>query len=153
MIGTSAIVYRNLYLNNTHANGAVLGAAITAVDVTGDIHIQSGLFDNGSFAIAGNAGRSFIVDNGATFQMPGSTFPTVFGTFTFGATSITKYLQATAKTVSAQTYGHLYVQPAGNVYHSMTAATVTVQGDLVVGNGVNTKEINDTKKPSPCSYL
>ena len=59
--------------------------------------------DNGGFAIAGNAGKTFQVANGALFQVGGTTsaFPTVF-TGSLGATSTVNYSGTAAQTVAAQ---------------------------------------------------
>ena len=138
-----AINYGNLYTNNTSSGGATLGAAVTATNVTGDLRVQSGTLKNGGFAMAGNAGKNFQVANGAFFEMSGTAvFPTGFGTYTFGPTSTTRYLQTNAQNVSTQTYGHLEVKPAANsITHSFAGGITTVAGNLTVGNGTNTAAI------------
>ncbi len=142
LIGASAIVYRNLYFNNSNAGGATLGAAVSAANVTGSLRVQSGILNNGGFNVVGGAGETFQVDNGATFSMTGgaaTVFPTGYTTFTFGPTSTVRYLQTGTQTISAQTYGHLEVSPAADgVTHTFAAGTTTVAGDLTAGNGVNT---------------
>ncbi len=131
--------YHNLYLNNTSASGATLGAAVTAANVTGHLRVQSGTFKNGGFGIVGNAGRTFEVSNGATFEMSGtSTFPTTFDTFTFGPTSRVRYLQtSTPLTLTTQTYGHLDLMPAGTATQNFPAGEITIEGDLSIGDGTN----------------
>ncbi|MFH1320318.1 MAG: T9SS type A sorting domain-containing protein [Bacteroidota bacterium] len=134
----SAITYNNLVLNNTSASGVTLGEAVTALNVTGDIRVQSGRFINGGFAIAGNG--TFEVVNGATFEMTGtSVFPTGFGTYTFGATSTTEYHQTDAQTISVQNYGNLEVAPETNgITHTFAAGNPSVAGNFIAGNGTNT---------------
>ena len=154
----SSIIYRNLYLNNTNAAGATLGAAVTAANVTGDIITQTGTFLNGGFAIAGNAARKFQVDNGASFKMTGTAvFPTIFGTFTFGATSNTYFLQTNAQivqgtiVVTSPGYGNLYCQPGASVTQTLCAAasqTILIQSDLIIGDGVIAGTLtHDTRDP------
>ncbi len=139
LINVSSIAYNNLHANNTNAGGATLSAAITATNVTGNVRVQSGILNNGGFAIAGNAAKTFEVASGATFRMTAAAFPTVFGTFTFGPTSTVRYLQANAQTISTQTYGHLEVSPSANtITHTFAAGTTTVAGNLTAGNGTNT---------------
>ncbi len=101
--------YSNLHINTTGGVGATLSAAITAANVTANLRVQSGTLNNGGFAIAGNAGATFEVANGAFFQLAGvsSAFPTAFGTNTLGATSTVDYRGSGAQTISAQNYGNL----------------------------------------------
>ena len=148
-----AVTYCNLHLNNTNAAGATIITNITTTNVTGNLRVQSGLFNNGGFAIAGNGTRTFSVDNGATFQMNGTAvFPTGFGTFTFGVTSITEYWQTNAQTVvavSSPGYGRLYCQPSANgITQTMPATTVNVQDNLVIGNSTNTGTLAGTATTS-----
>jgi fibronectin-binding autotransporter adhesin len=141
----SAGAYNNLHLNNTSASGATLGAAITAVNVTGNLRVQSGIFSNGGLAIAGSAGDTLQVANGATFKVAGTTsaFPTGFGTITLGATSTVEYSGTLAQTVSAQNYGNLTISAArgANNVTLVSSGTISVAGVLSatatfnVGNG------------------
>lgn len=140
-VGVSQVIYSNLYTNNTSTpNGAIPSAAIATTNVTTSLHVESGIFSNNNLAIAGGAGDTFQVDNGAIFRMTGTAvFPTGFATYTFQPTSTVRYLQTSAQTVSARTYGHLEVMPsANNVTHTFQAGTTTVEGNLTVGNGTNT---------------
>src|SRR5262249_30647744 len=86
--------YYNLTMNNTGATGATLSGAITALNVAGDLSVQTGSFNNGGNAITLAVNKSFSVSSGATFNLGGtSTMVTVTGTGTktFGATSTTNY--------------------------------------------------------------
>ncbi len=130
--------YYNLYLNNTSANGVTLNTAISATNVTGDLRVQSGTFNNGGNAIAGAAGKMFEVAAGANFAMTGtSAFPS-FSTYSFASTSRVRYLQTTPTlSISTQTFGHLDLMPAANATQNFLAGTLNVQGDLSIGNGTN----------------
>lgn len=126
------IAYSNLHLNNTNTNGATLSAAITGTNVTGDLKVQSGTFNNGAFPIALSVNDSFIVSNGATFVLGGTTtMVTVSGTGakTFGATSTTNY-NGGIQTVTAETYGNLGLR--GGDVKIMPVSTTTVARNLTI---------------------
>jgi fibronectin-binding autotransporter adhesin len=126
--------YNNLHINNTSASGATLSNVITAANVTGNLRVQSGTFNNGGFAIAGNAAKIFEVVNGATFKVAGTTsaFPTGFGTVTLGATSTVDYGGTGAQTVVAQNYGNLTISAArgANNVTLASSGTIGVAGTL-----------------------
>lgn len=104
----SAGAYNNLTFNNTSAGGAVLSAAITTANVTGNLSVQTGTLCNGTFAIVGNAAKIFSVSDGATFRLTGaSAMPTGFGTTTLGVTSTCDFNGALAQTIAAHNYGNL----------------------------------------------
>ncbi|HXC05064.1 MAG TPA: hypothetical protein VNZ86_09965, partial [Bacteroidia bacterium] len=141
-----AVTYANLYLNNTFTTGVTQGAAITAANVTGNLSVQTGIFNNGGFAIAGVAAKIFTVANGSTFNMTGAAvFPTGFGTFTFGATSNTYYKQGASVAVYAVAspgYGNLYLTPSGAFTLSFGASSYFVQGMMTIGDGTNTTTVH-----------
>lgn len=60
-LNVSQFNYANVTLNNTSASGVALGAAVTATNITGDLRLQSGIFNNGGFAIALATDKSFRV--------------------------------------------------------------------------------------------
>lgn len=144
--GTAA-AYANIQILNTNAAGAYPAGAITATNVTGNITVgddssTAAIMKNGSVNIAGNAGKAFIVKNAATFQMDGTTqvFPTVFGTFTFGASSTTIYNQTSAQNiynVASPGYGNLTFTPVGTPTYTGQSGTLYIQGNLTVGTGAN----------------
>ncbi|MFN8249604.1 MAG: endonuclease [Ferruginibacter sp.] len=104
----SAVSYCNLTLNNTSASGVTPAAAITATKVTGNLSVQSGIFNNGGFGIAGNTGKQFSVSNGAVFRLTGnSSMPTGFGLVLLGATSTVDFAGTQSQTIGAFNYGHL----------------------------------------------
>jgi hypothetical protein len=130
-------IYYNLNINNT--SGATLEAAITATNVTRDLSVQSGILNNGGFAITLANNRNFSVSNGATFNLSGtSTMVTVSGTGTktFGATSTVDY-NGTNQTVTAQAYGNLILSGSGT--KTMPAGPTTVAGNFTLsGSAVAT---------------
>ncbi|MBY0434866.1 MAG: T9SS type A sorting domain-containing protein [Cyclobacteriaceae bacterium] len=135
--------YSNLLFNNTNASGATItGASISATNATGNFRIQTGtVFTDNNINIVGNAARTFQIDPGATFQMNGnpSTFPTGYGTFNLGTTApfgTVVYNQPTNNTIASQSFGNLTVQVNAAVF--TLPATLTVAGNLVVGNGSST---------------
>jgi hypothetical protein len=137
-IGLSAITYNNLTINNTHASGATISAAISATNVTGNLSVASGTFNNGGLAIVGNVGKTFSVSNGASFLVSGttSTFPSGFGTNTLGATSTVNYTGSGDQTifdVASPGYGHLILSTGG----TKTVATngLDVQGNVTISAG------------------
>lgn len=131
----SAGSYNNLATHNSA--GATLGAIVTTGNVSANVSVVTGTFKNGGFAITGNS-STFSVSNGATFSMSASSsFPTGFTAYTFGATSTVQYLQTSALTITAATYGNLDLKGAGTVTMTFPAATITVAGNISVGDGTN----------------
>ena len=171
-IGVSSVIYNNLTTNNTNASGATLSAAITTGNVTGNLTVNTGTLNNGGFLIVGNAGKTFTVANGATFNLSGtSAFPTGFGTVTLGATSTTNYNGTGAQTVAAQTYGHLTISGARTTNTvTLVSGTITVKGNwtnnatftsgsiVVTGNtasftGTGTQTIGGTATTTPFNLV
>lgn len=128
-------VYYNLNLNNPVT--AKLGSFVNATRVLGTINVESGIFSNGGFAIAGNAGKNFTVADGATLQLEGSsTFPTVF-TADLGATSIVEYNGSSNQTVAAVPspgYGYLNLSNSGI---KTAAGGLDIRGDLFLNSETN----------------
>lgn len=144
--GPGSIQYNNLWTSNTSPGGATLGGNITTTLVTGDLRVMAGLLITNGYNITGNAGKTFFVNDGATFRMTlGSLPPSGFSTYTFMPTSITQYCQNINIDITpypAPGYGYLYVQPQAAVSHRfMNTGTTYVQSDLILGNGVNTPTI------------
>ncbi|MGH3053633.1 MAG: beta strand repeat-containing protein, partial [Gaiellaceae bacterium] len=124
----SAITYANLYLNNTNASGATLGAAITTSNVVTNLRVQSGTLSNGGFAVDGGAADVFEVVNGATYKMTTTTgMVTGFGTKTLGASSTCDYA-GTTQTVSNESYGNLSL--SGSNTKTMPGTSMTVAGNF-----------------------
>jgi hypothetical protein len=111
----------NLTFNCTGV--ASLTNAITAVNVTGNVSVQSGSFSNAGFPIAGNSGATFSVSNGALFDVAKSTsMPTGFGTMTLGASSTVDFIGPNSQTVDAYNYGNLTISGT-RINLSVTLAT------------------------------
>jgi len=140
----SNIFYHHLHLNNSNAAGATLSAVVSATNVTGNIRVQTGIFNNGGFAIVGGAGNTFEIANGARFNLTGTSgMPSAFSTYTLGATSTTSF-QGGNQTVAAVsvttavpiTYGHVIAQ--GGSTKTAGAATppvaLNIAGDLSIEN-------------------
>ncbi len=145
--------YGNLTISGSGTK--TLSAAVSATNVTGNINVTSGTLSNGGFAIVGNAARTFSVSNGATFLLAGTTsaYPTVFGTFTFGATSTVEYGGTGAQTIAAANYGNLTSSGSGTrtMANSGTigiagtftkgANTYTVTGSTIDYNGTGPQTV------------
>lgn len=142
-IGVSSVVYNNLYVNNSHASGATLSAAISAANVTGDLRVQgTSILNNGGFAIVGNAAKTFEVVNGARFNLTGtSAMASGFGTRTFGATSTVNFQGGNQTIASGLTYGHLILD--GGSTKTMAAGTTTIAGDFTLGAGTTRAATNN----------
>jgi hypothetical protein len=128
--------YYHLYINNTSTSGATLQGTITTTNVTGDLRIQSGILNNGGFAIAGAEADDFEVANGATFILTGTSSMATGFTKTFGLTSTVDYAGGN-QTISPENYGHLTV----------SAGSKTIAADAVVyvyGNLINSGTITMT---------
>ena len=130
-IGVASIQYNNLHVNNTHASGATLSAAISVVNVAGNLRVQTGTLNNGGFAIVGAAAATFEVVNGARFNLSGtSAMASGYGTRLFGATSTVNY-QGGNQTVAAETYGHLILD--GGSTKTPVAGNTAVAGNFTLG--------------------
>ena len=124
-------IYSNLYLNNTSASGATLGGALTASDLTASLRVQSGIFNNGGYAIAMATSKTFQVAAGATFNLTGST-GMVTGTtliLSFASTSTVDYA-GTSQTVAVASYGNLTLSGSGTV--TMPSSSMTLPGSFMV---------------------
>jgi len=128
----SSLVYNHITLNNS-GPGVTLGGAITATNVTGNITVQSGIFDNGGFAIDGASADTFKVDNGTTFLLTGtSTYPTGF-TDSLETASTVEY-SGTTQTVSmpGSPYSNLTISGTGT---KTLGAAIDVNGVLTINSG------------------
>ncbi|TSC91942.1 MAG: hypothetical protein CEN90_57 [Parcubacteria group bacterium Licking1014_17] len=148
--------YNNLGINNG-AKVATVAENITTSNVSGSITVTSGTFNASNVTIAGNSGKTFEVDNGATFTMSGNTtFPTGFSTFTFQSTSTTKYGQSVDSDISAQSYGYLIVSPVADPSsHSadfyLASGTISTASAFIValGSAATSVFVNaDTNDPT-----
>lgn len=136
-------VYYDLHLNNTAT--ATLGLGITATRVLGDIKVLTGVFNNGGYAIAGNAGKIFEIADGATLELDGTTsaFPSVF-TPVLGANSTVEYKgtgNQTIKDIDAPGYGNLVLSTGGIKTVAAVVlpnpAGLDIQGDVILNSGIS----------------
>lgn len=128
----SAQSYNNIKINNT--SGANLGAAVTATNVVGTITVETGTLGNGGFAMTGTGANTFQVNDGATFQLTGSSaFPTGFGTVTLQSTSSTVDYNGTgAQTIKARSYVNLTSSNTGS--RTLEAGTIDISGTYTISN-------------------
>lgn len=154
--------YNNLRFNNTHSGGITMAQNVTlaagATDgtqsrVAGDFRIQSGTLYLPSFNVDLTTDKVFEVANGATFEMistnASGAFPTFSGdvtpAYTLGATSHVIYNQDNNHTIRGGfSYGNLSV--LNNVgtssrNYTLPNSTVTIAGNLVIGDGTNTTNL------------
>lgn len=128
---SSSLNYANVKFNNSNASGVTSNAAITSSDVSGNMSVESGLFQNGGYGIAGSSVKTFRVYNGATFKLTGTSgMVTGFLTKTFDDASTVNYA-GSIQTVSGETYGHLLITNAGAKTGS---AVSTVDGNLEINS-------------------
>ena len=133
---TQNLKYGDLKFNNIHTNGVSLGAAVTSTNVTGNMILETGTFTNNSssgYAIAGNAGKVFQVNSGATIKLYAtSAFPTGFGTMALNSGSTVEYAGTTQTISGVPTYHHLVLSSSsGSVTKTLGAATA-INGNLSI---------------------
>ncbi len=133
------IIFNNVASNNTSAAGLTPNAAISATNVTGNLSIQTGTFNNGGFDIVGSGGATFSVSNGATFILSGtsSAFPSGYGSFTLGPSSTVNYAGTAAQTIVAQNYGNLTSSNLG-VRTLASTGTIGIAGTFTPGGNTYT---------------
>lgn len=131
--GRTGATLNNINCNNSSGSGLTINGDITATMVTGNIDIQTGIFDNGGFAIVGNGGATFAVEGTTTFKLTGSSsFPTGFGTFTFASFSFVDYAGTGAQTIAAKSYYHLISSSSGG--RTLASGTINIAGDYTITN-------------------
>ena len=126
-IGVSSVVFNDINTNNL--SGVTLSNAISTSNVLGDINVQSGILNNGGFAMAGGSGDTFSIADDAVFNLSGtSAFPIGFGTTTLGGTSTVNY-NGTNQNVANKSYGNLVLSTSGN---KTFAGATTIAGNLTL---------------------
>lgn len=162
--------YNNLTLSGAHTTNSVTLASSGTVGVAGTFS-PTATFTSGAYVITGStvdfnssgsqtipafdynnltsssSGARVLASSGtigiASTYTPGSNSYTVTGsTMNFNGSS--------AQTVNASfTYNHLQVKPSANsVTTNFAAGTVTVNGDLTIGNGTNTSVVVNANNAS-----
>ncbi|HSZ87457.1 MAG TPA: hypothetical protein VK787_15595 [Puia sp.] len=104
--------FSNIQVNNT-STGATLAGTETATNISGNLSVQSGIFNNGGFAMT-LASTMAAVSGG--------------GTKTFGATSTVNY-GGTNQAVTADSYGNLSLSGSGN---KTFAGSTTIANTLAI---------------------
>ena len=144
-IDVTNFAYANVNVNNTHASGGTINAAVSATNITANLRVQSGAFSNGGFAIVGGTGDTFEVGAGATFKMTGTTgFPTAFSTTTVNSASTVEYIGG-AQTVALLSYGNLVLGGTGSktisgVLNVSGMLTYSSSASTTLSNAVNTSK-------------
>ncbi|MFH1319220.1 MAG: hypothetical protein ABII90_01015, partial [Bacteroidota bacterium] len=152
---SSGIKFNDVYFNNISPGGIIIDADITDSTVTGNLRVQSGIFDNNGYDISGRGPKTFEVTNGAKFILKGtSSFPGGFNTIDLDPASAVQYDGDGLQTISAQNYGHLISSNTGDRVLS-PSGTIGIAGDFIPGsnnyiitgstvvfNGNNTQYIN-----------
>lgn len=125
--------YGNLYLNNSSSTGVTLGGNVTATNVTTNLEVQSGRFNNGGYAITLSANDNFVLNANTTFVLTGtSAMPAVSSNtndLVIHATSTISYQGANQSVLGGITYGLLSLGGSGT--KTLTDA-VTVAGDFTL---------------------
>lgn len=137
LFGTG-ISYSNLHLNNTNPSGAVLGAAISATNVTGNVLIQSGMLANGGFSVAGNSARQFSVGAGCMYRLSSATsMPSGFGTLLIGSNSTVEFSGSSSQTIAALNYANLTSSGSGARTFA-SSGTIGISGSFTPGTNTYT---------------
>ncbi len=130
--------YNNLWIDNTNASGATLGAVVTAANVTGNISVGSvnsgSLFTTNNLALTLAASKSVAVASGSTIN--GGTSLITFGT---SGTSTIDGTFITTNSTGAFLFG--------------TTGAATINGLFQTGNttgfsGLTTSSIRNTNTPT-----
>ena len=128
-IGTG-MIFENITFNNS-GSGVTLGTVLTASNVTGNINIQSGTFDNGGFAVAGSS-NNFQISAAGTYNLSGtSTWPTGF-TDLIAIGSLVEYTggsQLVAAPGNSQAYSNLIFSGGST---KTLVANIDVDGALTI---------------------
>jgi len=126
--GTFSTTFNNLVIANT-ASTVTLN---TNISVGGNLSINSGTFDLGTFtANRATAGGALMIANNATLKIGGTnTYPGNFTANTLVVASTVEY-SGTAQTVANQLYGNLTLSSSGGAaVKTFPATALTVLGNL-----------------------
>lgn len=153
MSGTPSGIYNVNYTGNSmNASSELSGTGLNNINISltpgqtltldqnrlpdGDISINSGVFDLGSFACDRSAsGGTLTVGNDATLKIGGTnTMPDNYATHTFGTISTIEY-NGTTQTISPETYGNLTTSGTGTKTIASGTA-VTVNNNLVTNDNL-----------------
>lgn len=140
MVGSPNAKYYNLNVSNTA--GVTLLSRLPALNLLGNLNIQTGFLDNGGYKITGDAANTFTVSSGATLKLSGSSTSTLPFTIlhTFPAGSTIEYAgsgQTIAVPNNSQNYDNLIVSGSASLSGNTVSVNelLTVSGTLALGTG------------------
>ncbi|HXH18412.1 MAG TPA: T9SS type A sorting domain-containing protein [Chitinophagales bacterium] len=144
----SNIEFYNLTIDKSSGATVTLGAALNSSDFFGDFTLNSGKFDNGGFSISGLSTKDFIVKNGTTFIISGSTTlpSTIEKVFESGSTI--EYQGTTTIGDPESDYQNLVISGTGTKTIN-NSVDIIVNGNLTISGGtldVNTNNRSITVK-------
>jgi len=125
--------------------------------VLGDLTISGGSFVDGGYQITGNASGILSTSAGTALVLGGgstsTSFPTAFtsGNISLSPTSTVLYNSNQAQTISTTpSYGNLEIKPAANsLTDTLASGTLTVNGNLTIGNGTNNGDVVEATTYDP----
>ncbi len=121
--------YGNLIGANP-AGVAISGLAAIPVSIKGNLTVQSGILDNGGFAITGAALKTLRVMEGGTLALSGtSAFPS-FPVLALDMASTVNY-KGTVQTIAVKTYSNLAISNGGT---KTLGGNLTIPGNLNLSN-------------------
>lgn len=142
-----AFTFNNLSLSNTSGTDTAGGNVVVNGTLT---TTASGTLDmTSAYTLSGTLGT--ITNNGTiSTAVPTATSATPIASGkTWGGSGTVSYVATTAQTVVIGTYNNLQVKPSANsITTSFAAGTVTVNGDLTIGNGTNTSVVVNANNTS-----
>ena len=135
------VIYGGIAVNN--AAGVSLTRNLNATNLLGDVSVQSGVLKDAGFSILGQVAKTFLVADGATFEITnGAGMVTGFGTKSFQPASTVDYRLNGIQPVSLETYGNLRLSVGGT--KTPPAGTYTIVGNFTVAAGVTYASIANT---------
>lgn len=125
--------YHNLVINKSGTNAATLNAAITSSKVRENITVSAGRFSNGGYSISGASGKTFTVQNGASFILEGSSsYPSTFTLdFQTGSTIVFEGTN-TITNPTGTSLKNVVIQNAGT---KTLGENITIDGNLTINGG------------------
>ncbi|MBN4066120.1 T9SS type A sorting domain-containing protein [Candidatus Amoebophilus asiaticus] len=110
---SAGLKFHHITTNNSSATGVNVDADVSKNKLSGDLRVQSGIFDNNGYAVDGTG--TFEVANGATYVLKGSSsFSTAFASVVLGASSTVQYDGNGPQTIAEQNYGNLTSSDVGD---------------------------------------
>ncbi|MBL4655019.1 MAG: T9SS type A sorting domain-containing protein, partial [Bacteroidia bacterium] len=130
--------FNNINVENTSSEGVTLAGKITPSYTTGNLNIKEGIFNNGGYEIAGNAGKVLKVQDDAILNLTGDiAMPSSFN-YELSANS-TVQLSGTTDLVAAS-YGNLTIASATG--KTSQISTISLTGDVTIAGDLNIEADN-----------